>query len=226
MFDSDKLLELIKTRRSIRKYKPDSVPDDVLQKILEAAQWAPSGENAQPWRFIVIRDREKCKALGELGGSGSGRRFKAEFISGKMEKRLSKFKKQSTKDRVFKKLISGSISAFLADAPLLIVTCGRLNAWDPPYDTSAACMNILLMAHALGLGSCWVMAPCADIRDENKIKKLLGVPQNMSIYNVLAIGYPDEEPKVRPRIPLEEFISYEVYGNTGKQEDQKEEESA
>ena len=109
--DRDALLELLKTRRSIRKFKPDPVPKEQVEMILEAARWAPSGDNAQPWRFVVVTDPEKIRRLGQLGGEGSGRRFKAEYVSGHMEKRLSTFKTEETKHRVYKRLVfSGSVT--------------------------------------------------------------------------------------------------------------------
>lgn len=209
---AQEVLELIKSRRSVRKYKPEPVPEDKLQMILEAAQWGPSGENAQPWRFVVVRDQKKREILAQIAGGGSGRRFKAEYISGEMEKRLSKFKSEETRKRVYRRLISGEISAFLVNAPVVVVGCSRLNAWDPPYDVSAATQNMLIMTHALGLGACWLAAPIADVRDELKVKKLLNVPKDYAIFNVVAIGIPDETPKVRPRLPLEEIAFFDEYG--------------
>ncbi|MGD9034607.1 MAG: nitroreductase family protein, partial [Desulfobacteraceae bacterium] len=62
----DDILEIMKTRRSIRRYKQKDVPDDLLHKIMEAGRWSPSGDNAQPWRFIVVRDPEVKKAMGKI----------------------------------------------------------------------------------------------------------------------------------------------------------------
>ena len=65
MIQIDEFLDLVRERRSIRKFKPDPVPDEYIQKILEAAHWAISGANAQPWEFIVIKDPLTKKRLGE-----------------------------------------------------------------------------------------------------------------------------------------------------------------
>jgi nitroreductase len=62
----DEFLDLVHKRRSIRSFKPDSVPDDYIQKVLEAGRWAMSGANAQPWEFIVIKDRATIKRLAEI----------------------------------------------------------------------------------------------------------------------------------------------------------------
>ena len=211
--DKDLFLEFLKTRRSIRRFKPDPVPEEHIKIILEAARWAPSGDNAQPWRFVVVTDREKIKALGQLGGGGSGRRFKAEFVSGHMEKRLTTFKTEETKHRVFRRLVSGSVSAFVTDAPVVIVVCCRLDCWDPPFDISTASQNILLMAHALGLGACWLEAPTTDIRDENKVRELLKVPPQFTIFHIIAIGYPAEAPGLRFRLKPEEISFWNEWGN-------------
>ena len=73
------ILEVIKTRKSIRRYKPDPIPDDILDKIWEAARWAPTGENYQPWRLIVIKNPETKKKIGDLAKLGSGSRMTAWY---------------------------------------------------------------------------------------------------------------------------------------------------
>ena len=71
------ILEVLTSRKSIRRYKPDPIPDEMLDKILEAARWAPTGENYQPWRLIVIRDPETKRKIGALAKQGSGSRMTA-----------------------------------------------------------------------------------------------------------------------------------------------------
>jgi len=173
---ADATLKVIQDRRSIREYTAEPVSEQDLERVLEAARQAPSGENAQPWRFIVVKDAQTRKRLGALAGAGSGRRFTAEFVTEKMQERFSGLQDEAKKRAAFEKLTSGQVSAFLADAPVNIVVCGKKDVWDLPYDTSAAIENMLLMATALGLGACWVIAPCIDIRDEEQVKQLLGVP--------------------------------------------------
>ena len=62
----DELLDLLRTRRSTRKFKPDPIPDEYIEKIIEAARWAPSGANGQPWEFIVIKDQQTKTRIAEL----------------------------------------------------------------------------------------------------------------------------------------------------------------
>ena len=73
------ILDVLISRKSIRRYKPDPVPDEMIDKILEAARWAPTGENYQPWRFIVITDPETKNKIGDLAKLGSGSRMTAWY---------------------------------------------------------------------------------------------------------------------------------------------------
>ena len=198
--------KIIQDRRSIRQYSKDPVSEEHLDMILEAARQAPSGENAQPWRFIVVRDEATRKQLGAIAGGGSGRRFTAEFVTEKMQERFESLEDEAKKKAIFEKLTSGRVSAFLADAPVSIVVCGRKDVWDLPYDTSAAIENMLLMVTALWLGACWVIAPCIDIRDEERLKDLLGVPEGVKIISIIAVGHPTRPHRPRPRLPLHELV--------------------
>jgi nitroreductase len=199
-------MKVIQDRRSIRRYTDEPVSEEHLDMILEAARQAPSGENAQPWRFVVVRDPATRKQLGAIAGGGSGRRFTAEFVTQKMQERFTDLKDEEKKKAIFEKLTSGRVSAFLADAPVSIVVCGRKDVWDLPYDTSAAIENILLMVTALGLGACWVIAPCIDIRDEERLKDLLGVPEEIKIVSIISIGHFARPHRPRPRILLNELV--------------------
>lgn len=205
--------EIIYNRRSVRKFNDQPVSDEDLELILEAGRWAPSGEDAQPWRFIVIRDAEKRKALGKISGQGSGRRFSGEFITKDLHKRFSGLKDEEKKKAVFKKLTSGDVSAFVGDAPVVIAVIGKKKVWDLPFDTAAAIENMLLMITALGLGACWVISPCIDIRDELKVKELLGVPEDFKVISLIPLGHMDRLPRPRPRLELREITFSEKYGN-------------
>jgi nitroreductase len=202
-------IKIIEDRRSIRHYTDEPVSEEHLEMILEAARQAPSGENAQPWRFIIVKDPAMRKQLGAVAGGGSGRRFTAEFVTQKMQERFSSLEDEAKKKVIFEKLTSGRVSAFLADAPVNIVVCGRKDVWDLPYDTSAAIENMLLMVTALGLGACWVIAPCIDIRDEERLKDLLGVPEGVKVVSIVSVGHPTRSHRPRPRMPLNELVYLE-----------------
>jgi nitroreductase len=212
----EQVFEVITNRRSIRKYKPDSVPRETLARLIEAARWAPSGENAQPWRFVIVEDREKIKAIGKVAGMADRRQFSAEFAAGETEKRLKKIKDPKKRQKVIEKLTGGHVSSFLENAPVVIIVCGKKDVWDLPYDCSAAIENILIMAVAAGLGACWVESPVMDVRDEEKIKDMLEIPKNTKVLTAISVGYPDESPKPRPRLPRDELVFYEVFGRKEK----------
>jgi nitroreductase len=205
-------LKVIQDRRSIREYTPDPVSDSDIDKILEAARQAPSGENAQPWRFIVVKDAATRKKLGAIAGGGSGRRFTAEYVTKKMQERFSSLEDEAKKKAAFEKLTSGQVSAFLADAPVDLIIVGKKDVWDLPFDTSAAIENILLMVTALNLGACWVIAPCIDIRDEERIKELLGIPEGFKAISIISIGHPTRPHRPRPRLTLNEIVFSEKFG--------------
>jgi len=207
-------MKAIQDRRSIREWTTELISDQDLAMILEAGRLAPSGENAQPWRFIIVKDAETRKKLGALAGGGSNRRFTAEFVTAQMQERFSNLQDEAKKKAAFEKLTSGQVSAFLANAPLNIVVCGKKDVWDTPYDTSAAIENMLLMITALGLGACWVIAPCIDIRDEERIKALLDVPEGLKAISIISIGHPTRPHRPRPRLPIKDLVFNEIWGDT------------
>jgi nitroreductase len=205
-------MKVIQDRRSIREYTAEPVSEHDIDMILEAARQAPSGENAQPWRFILVTDAEVRRKMGALAGGGSGRRFTAEFVTEKMQERFANLQDETKRRAAFEKLTSGKVSAFLADAPLNIVVCGKKDVWDLPYDTSASIENILLMVTALGLGACWVIAPCIDIRDEERLKALFEVPEGFKVVSILSIGHPTRPHRPRPRLPLKDLVFVGKWG--------------
>ncbi len=170
------ILNIIKTRRSIRRYKSQDVPEDHFDRILEAARWSPSAINKQPWRFIVIRDKETKKKLGNYA--------KFYFL----------------------------INRFISDAPVIIVVCVEDKAYKwALLDCAMASQNIMLEAHSLGLGSCFI-----GVFDEHKIKQILRLPDKMGIIALITIGYPDGQVETPPRLELDEIVFYDVYNQKEK----------
>jgi nitroreductase len=209
----DATMKIIQDRRSIREFTAEDVSEKDLGMILESARQAPSGENAQPWRFIIVKDESMRRQMGAIAGGGSGRRCTAEFVTKKMQERFSSLQDEEKRKAAFEKLTSGQVSAFMADAPVNIVVCGKKEVWDMPYDTSAAIENILLMVTALGLGACWVIAPCIDIRDEERIKGLLGIPEGFKAVSIISVGHPTRTHKPRPRLPINELVFAGKWGD-------------
>ncbi len=204
--------KILLDRRSIRDYTDEPVSDADLDLILEMGRQAPSGEDAQPWRFLIVKDAGTRNKLGMIAGGGSGRRFTAEFVTQQMQQRFANLKDEAKKKAAFEKLTSGAVSMFLAEAPVNIVVCGKKAVWDMPFDTSAAMENMLLMVAALGLGACWVIAPCIDVRDEERIKALLNIPEEFKAVSIIAVGHPKRPHRPRPRIAINQLVFKEKFG--------------
>jgi nitroreductase len=208
----DIFFQVIKDRRSVREYTEEKVSEEDLKLILESARQAPSGENAQPWRFIVVKDPENKEFLAAVGKNASGRRFTGEFLSKQMQERFKGLMDEEKKLKAFKKLTSGNVSAFVSQADVILIVLGKKDVWDAPFDTSAAIENILLTVTSLDLGACWLVAPCIDIRDELKMKERFRVPEEYKIFAIISIGRPARIANPRPRLPLKELVFNERYG--------------
>jgi nitroreductase len=169
------LMEAIRTRRSVRSYKSTPVPEESLKEVLNAARLAPSANNAQPWKIIVVRDEEVKRQLA-IGSNGQ---------------------------------------KFIAQAPLVLVACGIPDEAFPTaggymsshvIDVSIALDHLTLAAHAFGLATCWI----AWFKEE-RIREILGIPEDVRVVALTPLGYPNETPERTPRKNLEELITYERY---------------
>jgi nitroreductase len=186
----DQFYELLHRRRSIRKYKPDPIPQSLLEKILHAAIEAPSGKNRQNWRFYVLQGKKRDEYLKYSQKSWQG-------IKDILEKRLKPSLYQFT-ERFF---------YTLGDAPVIIL-CYSHNDAEERYLTSIgsvymAVENMNLAAFAEGLGACTMGAPL-EIKEE--IDQFLGVDQlpeyqrgELELLCGVVMGYPDHEPPKAPR---------------------------
>lgn len=211
------ILNVIVSRKSIRRYTSEPIPKDVLLKVLEAGRWAPTGGNYQPWKLIVVRDQKKREAIARLSKIGTGSRATAWYSMGQMQQRFEGITDPAVKARVLRFMTSGEVSEFASKAPVAIVAVGDLSeSVDVPYDVSACIENILLEAHSLGLGACWIHGPAANIRHAIELKKMLNIPTGMGQYKILAIisiGWAAERrDRPRPKKSLEEIVDWEEFG--------------
>ena len=200
------VIEAIQHRHSVRHYRPDPVPDDVLARLLGAARLAPSSGNRQPWKFVVVRDpatRERLAGVCQFRrttGELRVQRFIAEapvvVVACGSEREANVFYKAGGE-------LSIAPGAHLATTRTSAVTAeqGTLLA-----DLSAALSLLMLAAVDEGLGTCWVMGV-----DEAAIRAMLGIPEGVRAPMVMTLGYPLEEPKATPRKPLAEIVCYERY---------------
>jgi len=169
------VFEAIKGRRSVRKYKKDPIPEDLIVKILEAGRWAPSAGNSQPWNFIALRNEEVRRRIAE----------------------------------------ATTYEKFLADASVgIAVVIDPMASTHPVEDGAIATQNMLLAAHALGLGACWIGS-----YNEERVKEILSIPKNKRLLSIISIGFPAESP-TKTRKELREIMFTDRYGKKGQEHDQ------
>ena len=194
--DAAALLAIMRERRSIRRFTSEPVPRAVLERLLEAARWAPSAHNRQPWRFAVLTNAERKAALADAMGARFRADLRAEGVdAAEIEAQLARS------------------YARLTEAPALIVffvsttamaTYAEARRQQGEYimatqSVALAVQNLLLAAHAEGLGACWI---CAPLFAPDEVRAALGVPQDWIAQGLIALGHPAERP-VRTREPIE-----------------------
>jgi len=213
--DYDALIDVIKNRMSVRKLKPDPLPEGAIEKILEAGRWAMSGANGQPWEYIVVTDPDLKKALYTA--------YQEDLVDYNFwmeqmrvpELRHPAFPRTGDPEE---KLRKRQDSPGWADAPALIIVLGdgrrqwatvmgghtmgrhQSHLTDGMANT---CTLIHLAAAAMGLGTQWV-----TIHIEDRFKRILNVPDVMLFYSIIPVGYPDVPPREGVRRPLSELIHY------------------
>jgi 5,6-dimethylbenzimidazole synthase len=216
--DYEMFIDLLRRRRSIRKFRPDPLPDGAIEKILEAGRWAMSGANGQPWEFIVVTDPSVKEALFNLYREQiDDYNFWLEQMR-VPELRHPAFQLTGGLDEQREKLTR---RPGFAHAPALIVVLGDgRRQWTTVMGghtlgrhqshltdgLASACVLMHVAAAALGLGSQWV-----TIHIEDGFKRLLGVPDVMTLYQIIPIGYPDGPQKKTTRRRLTEIVHQDHY---------------
>lgn len=160
-------LQALTTRRSVRVYRADPVPRDLVEQVLEAARHAATANNVQPWEFMVVTDRAMRQRLTAATDHGQP----------------------------------------IALAPVCIaVFCKECKYY--LEDGANASQNLLVAAHALGLGGCWVAGDKKPYADE--VRAMLGVPSGYRLVSLLTLGYAAEQPAT-PKRPLAEMLHWEKW---------------
>lgn len=187
------LFDLIRTRRSIRRYTDQSISRDQIQRLLEAAIWAPSAHNRQPWRFTVVTTPEmKSRLADEMGARLRADRTRDGDPAEAIERDVSRSRER------------------IVSAPVVIVACLSMLDMDRYPDerrasaersmaaqgVAMAIQNLLLTAHSLGLGACWMCAPlfCPDT-----VRAALDLPDDWEAQALITIGYPKGADEGKPR---------------------------
>ncbi len=214
----DEYLKLVRKRRSIRRFKPDPIPDEYVEKILEAARWAMSGANGQPWEFIVVKDQAIKDKMAE-----------AYFENRQRTYNIEKTRVEELMQPMFRIPLTGPPS--FQHAPVVIVVLGDERTHQatvlgphflPPGEgrvinatylksMANATQNIHMAVAGLGLGSQWFSVAGLF---ERALQRILDVPDEISIHTMVPIGYPAYESPPPYRRKLEEIVHYEKYDHS------------
>ena len=212
----DEFLELTKKRRSIRRFKPDPIPDECIEKMLEAARFAQSGGNGQSWEFIVVKDKETKKKIVDLVAESHRQVWDIE------KTRIEELRHPAYRGEGR----HGEATVTFGDAPVFIIVCSdprRVQATilaahflmleGAPFahalkNIANATQIMTLAAAACGLGTQWVSIARTI---EPRLKDLLDVPVELGIHTIVPVGYPDYTPAPSYRRELQEIVHYEKY---------------
>ncbi|MBO3757689.1 MAG: nitroreductase family protein [Thermoproteota archaeon] len=195
--------ELIKTRRTVRKFLQKEVEREKIKDLIKAAMWAPSAHNSQPWRFFVITSKKTKEAF-------------SLSMARKWEKDL---RQDKVDEKTIRELTEDSHERFIF-SPVIIVVFVDMSEMQRYHDekrnnyekvmaiqsVSAAIQNLILMAHAFGLGSNW---RCAPLFAQEEVKKVLKVNLNWEPIAAISIGYPEEVPQAPKRKNIDEVVIWD-----------------
>lgn len=213
--DLEALGELIRTRRSVRKYQDRPVPEELLLQAIELATWAPNSGGKQGWHFHVVTNRERIQQV-------------AEAVQQVTETMATWPESDAVREAIERWRIT---CAFFRSAPAIIAVSmadyisvtDRLVHAREEFDPLAAAVAearrigasrlqtaagavayLLLVLHAMGLGACWMAGPQ---QAKGEIETLLGIPSDHQFVALVPVGYPAEDPAPRPRKALEQMVT-------------------
>lgn len=198
MTGSPDFFSVVRTQRAHRAFTRKAIPDDLVERVLEAATYAPSAENTQPWVFVVVRDDAARDRIGELNRQaweGGGRDFSRPRLS----------------PEVFAKVEAGATGG-IANAPVLVVVCGDTSRCvETVLESSVwpAVQNLLLAAHALGLGSALTTITTVF---GNELRSLLALPDHVRPLGVVPLGWAAKQLGPPRRAPVAQKTFRERYG--------------
>ncbi len=177
------LMDIIQNRRSIRRYQEKAIPDDILDKLLEAARWAPSWANTQCWHFVVVKDNEIKKKIQETV-TPRNPSLLAIVNAPVLLVVCGQLKKAGYYDDRYPT---------------------KFGDWFM-HDLGLATQNLCLAAHDSGLGTVIV-----GLFDQDKVGKIVKLPPEHEVLTLIPLGYPDNEPSPPKRREMDEFVHYDSF---------------
>jgi coenzyme F420-0:L-glutamate ligase/coenzyme F420-1:gamma-L-glutamate ligase len=183
----------LRSRRSVRRFRPETVPAEIIARILETATWAPNAHNRQPWRFVQLSSRDSREALAGAMGAEFQKTLQAEGLT------AEEISAQLERSR-----------ARILEAPEVILLCLDIDALDKYEDpartqgeylmgvqsVALAGGQLLLAAHAEGLAGVWI---CAPLFVPAEVSRALKLPESWQAQGLILLGYPVKVPDERPR---------------------------
>jgi nitroreductase len=217
------LFEIMYSLRSMRRLKRDPVPDELVEKILDAAVRAPSGGNTQPWRFLVVRDPDAKLFIQERYKRGWDRYVVANMKAA--AEAAVPLTEQETAARMKMIAAASHLADHLHEAPVLLLVCMLPRTMDLPPDPESqppspaalyasvfpAVQNLLLTCRALGLGA---TLTTLHLLYERTIKERLGIPAEIQTVALIPIGWPVGRFGPVTRAPVETVTYWDAWGTT------------
>ena len=209
------LEKLIKGRRSVRQWKKQEVPEELLRKAVELATWAPNGGNYQGWRFVIVKKKETIEKMANAVQSVADKIASwPEAMSwqedvNRYQKNASFFRNAPVCIGVFSGGYQSPMDKVLVaresfDREAKEILGFRKSAPTAIQSGAAAVTTMLLVFHQMGLGAVWLVSP---IQAKKEIEAILKASSNMDLICLIAVGYPDESPQ-RDRNPVDQVLEF------------------
>ncbi|AEH61293.1 nitroreductase [Methanosalsum zhilinae DSM 4017] len=172
------VLNSIKTRRSIREYQDRKISDEIIKEIIDAGIHAPNGLNFQPWFFAVVRNRDILNQISDFS-----KPLLLQMLEGSTQEQAQKY---------MNKLKDKNYDIF-HNAPVLIIVFGEEKDDMSYYGCSMCALNMMLAAHSMGIGSCWI-GGAAPLQQNRELMQKLKVPEGYRVIAPVVFGYPEKIP--------------------------------
>ncbi|AVX19986.1 Nitroreductase [Carboxydocella sporoproducens DSM 16521] len=197
--EKEQIYELMRSRRSIRLYKPDPIPQETLERIIAGALWAPSGMNKQDWLVVVVTGEKKQELIRLFGEGGEYLRERLEqlFPPKMVNLTMQFFRTGGNAQAIVLVYVPREQIKISPDMNLNERHAAEHDRMGAVQSASALIQNLLLLAHAEGLGSCWLNGP---LFVQEEINALLGI-KDKELVAAVTLGWPDQQPPVPPRKP-------------------------
>ncbi|MFP3255967.1 MAG: nitroreductase family protein [Thermoplasmata archaeon] len=188
--------EIVRTRRSIRRFKRSEIPDTKIMAILDSARWAPSYRNSQPWHLLVVHSPEDLEFISKL------------YLESYLKLADNLKDNEASAIRAMADMLKKEVSD-ASFTVIMIADPNRSISW--PIDLSMASQNMMLMAHNLGIGSSFIdltYSRMSSYFNKELMRERFNIPEGLVIFSMIVFGIPEEIPRPPQRKSLSEIIHY------------------